>query len=153
MVEEGQSQVCVAPEQLEAAAGVGGGVAQHPPADGVGDPRGQALGGAVAALAAHAGDHPKLGRRAVVPRFEQRRNIGGIVLAVAVEGGDPGGARAHDPGPERRALTRLVAVAQHPEPGIAGLQVGKLGAAAIAATVVDIDDLEVNLVGQGGIDL
>ena len=46
----------LAREQLEAAAGVGGGILQQPRAHPVGDPRGQALASGVAALDAVAGD-------------------------------------------------------------------------------------------------
>ena len=61
VIEERQSEIEVAPQQLQPAAGIGGAVLQHAAADRVGDARGYALHGGVAALLAKAGEQELAG--------------------------------------------------------------------------------------------
>ena len=88
-------------DHLEAAAGVRCLVAQHRRTDLVGDARGQPLQPVVAARGAMAGDE---GDIALLRAGEQPRQIGRIVLAVAVDGGQPGAGSDLRRLPDRGAL-------------------------------------------------
>src|SRR3546814_8266656 len=79
-------------EQLRPAAGVECVVAQHPRADRIGPLRGPALAARVLAVDAPAGEQLHVPRRVRAP-CEKLRDVGRVVLAVAVEGGDPRAAR------------------------------------------------------------
>ena len=86
-------------------------------------------------------------------RRPQQGNVGGIVLAVAVERRDPGAARRLDAGADRRALAVAGAMADQPQPGEAAGEAGDLGGGRVGAAVVDIDDLIVERAIQRGADL
>ncbi|KAG1083259.1 hypothetical protein G6F40_014823 [Rhizopus arrhizus] len=136
MVEEG-----VALEQLDAAAGVGRVIAQHARADGIGPAAGPALAAAVLAVDAPAGKqlHLRLGR---IARGQQPGDVGGIILAIAIQGGDPGRPRMLDAGAHRGALAALVHMVQHAQFRRGGLQPLQHGQGVIARVIVDVDDLE-----------
>ena len=92
MIEVGQIQEGRALEQLDSATGIGGVVAQHARADCVGPAAGPALAATILAVDTPAGI--KLGLLiARVARVNQFGDVGRIILAVAVQGGDPGAAR------------------------------------------------------------
>jgi len=94
----------------------------------------------------------KLSRR-LVAGGEQLGDVGGVVLAVAVEGGDPRRAGRAHPVPHRRALPAAGQVADHPQLRIALLLGGEHRHAVVAGLVVHVDDLEIQLAAQGGGDL
>src|SRR3546814_7219107 len=109
-----RSEEGVALVQLRPASGVGCVVAQHPRADRIGPLRGPALAARVLAVDAPAGEQLHVRRRLRAP-CEQLRDVGRVVLAVAVEGGDPRAARGLHATADRGALAALRGVAQHPQ--------------------------------------
>ncbi|MNV05307.1 hypothetical protein D3C71_956370 [compost metagenome] len=141
VVEVRQIEEGVALEQLDAAAGIGGVIAQHARADGVGPLAGPALGAAVLAVDAPAGKQLDLGFGGVA-RGQQLGNIGRIVLAIAVERGDPCRTRGFHARAHRRALAALLHVVQHPQLGVGLLQCLQHLQGVVAGIVVHIDDFE-----------
>src|SRR5579875_2520292 len=142
VVEARQTQIGVAAAELEAAARVGRAVLEHGAAHPVGNPRGEALEPGVAATAADAGDHAQIGRRRVLQALDEARDIGGIVLAVAVEHDEPFALGGVDGARQGHALTPIVAVAHDAQIDVAPLGRGQPLWRAIGAGVVAIDDLE-----------
>ena len=143
MVEIGQVEKEGAREQLQAAAGIGGVVVQEPPAHRIGDPRSAALRPAVLPPLAMPGDHQRGGVGGLVRQMPQARNIGGVVLPVAVEGGDPGGAGRLDAAANCRTLAAVVPVPHEPQLRYRGRQPQDFGHRRVLAAVVDVDDLVV----------
>ena len=136
-------------EQLDAAAGVGGFVLEQVGADAVGPARSPAFAARVLAVDAPAGIELDRGRRFVAHR-QQLGDVGGIILAVAVERRDPRAARGLDAGAQCRALPALRDVPQHAQFGELRLRRGQHGQRVVAAQVVDVDDLEIDLAAQRG---
>src|SRR5512135_1239813 len=91
-VEIGQRQEQVAAKRLEAAAGVPGAILEDRAAHRVGDARLPALEAGRLAADALAGDETDVWG-ALFQRSEKGRNKGRVVLAIAVERNDDGGAR------------------------------------------------------------
>ena len=105
-------------EQLEAAARIGRVVAEHAPAHAVGDPRRHALEPRIAPRLPVTGQEERAAvrtRGGRVPRRHQPRDVGGIVLAVAVHGGDPSPPGGAHPGDDGKALSLRGRVAHHDE--------------------------------------
>src|SRR3546814_357777 len=73
---------------------------------------------------------------------DQLRNVGRIVLAVAVQRRDPRRPRGLDAGMDGGALAGIADVADDPEFGNRGLQSLKHAVCAVAGTIVDIEDFE-----------
>jgi len=85
---------------------------------------------------------------------EQAREVGGIVLEIAIEGGEDAAAGGLKPGPEGGALARLAAEAEPANPGIALAGVLDGVPRPVAAAVVDKDDLVFDRFGvESGMDL
>ncbi|MNM70802.1 hypothetical protein D3C81_824440 [compost metagenome] len=141
VVEVRQIEEGVALEQLDAAAGIGGVIAQHARADGVGPLAGPALAAAVLAVDAPAGKQLHLGIGGTAG-LQQLGDIGRIVLAITIEGGDPRCTRMLDAGTYCGALPALRNVVQHPQFRRGGLQALQHGQGVIARMIVDVDDLE-----------
>src|SRR3546814_13005040 len=80
---------------------------------------------------APAGEQLHVRRRLRAP-CEQLRDVGRVVLAVAVEGGDPRAARGLHATADRGALAALRGVAQHPQLGHLGLQAAQRGEGVVA---------------------
>lgn len=138
-------------EQLDAAAGVRGVIAQHARADGIGPLAGPALAARILAIDAPAGEQPDL-RIGLGTCGQQLGDIGRVVLAVAIEGGDPRRARGLDAGAHCRALPALADMVQHPQVRVGGLQRLQYLQAVVLGVVVDVDDLEIDLATQRGGD-
>ena len=137
MVETRQVHEGLAVHDLDAAAGVRRTVAEQPATHAVRHPRlGMAQPG-VAPL--HPVAHHEL---RVAALGEQRRDIGRIVLAVAVERGDPPGARMTDTGADGRALPGAERVREDAQLRDVALQGAQRRGGAIGAAVVDEQDLE-----------
>src|SRR5690606_23584070 len=79
--------------------------------------------------------------------------IGRIVLAVAVEGGDPGRARRLYTGAQRRALATAMQVLQYPQLGRTRPGRAQFLGGAVIAAVVDDHDLEGTTAAQRDRDL
>lgn len=155
MVEARHVEKGGAGEQLQAAAGIGRAVAKQPAAHRIGDPRGQALRQAVVTLGAPTGhQHPVAHlRRFRAQTAEQSRNVGGIVLPVAVERGDdrrPRGLHAAGGG---LALAAALPVAHHAQAQISRPQFAQTLRRRILAAVIHIDDFEGAHIPEGGLDL
>src|ERR1700681_664007 len=102
-VEVRHHQEYLAPECLQAAAGIAGAIAQDPVAHAIGDTRLDLLETGVLASDALAG-HKTDAFAALLDRRNQVRQECRVVLSVAVEGRDNGAARGAHPAAPRRRL-------------------------------------------------
>ncbi len=141
VVEIRQIEKQCARKQLQPAPGVRGIVAEKPAADPVGYPRRRTLRPAVPPNSAIAGDQKRPSRRRRAGELPQFRNVGWIVLAVAVERRDPGCPRRPDAGTNRRALPAALRMAQQPQLRRLWRQPQDLGGSRIGAAVVHVNDL------------
>ena len=76
-----------------------------------------------------------------------------VVLAVAVEGGDPGSAGRTHSARDRGALTRPLPLPDHFDPRLLSRQPRQTFGAAVVAPVVDVDDLVVHPALERAADL
>ncbi len=153
MVEEGQVKKDVATEELEAAAGVGRAVPQQPLAHPVGDLRGNALHCAVLAALTVAGDEERRRGRRRERDLPEPRDVGGIVLSVAVERGDPGRARRLDAAAHGSALAKAARMADEAQAREGAGEVADGGGGVVARPVIDIDDLVIEGAVERGTNL
>lgn len=142
MVEMRQPEERFAREHLEPATGVRSAVAQQATADAVRDPRGQSPQPRVPPLRAPARQHLQVVLRSRCREaLEQRRDVGRVVLAVAVQRRDPRVPRVPDAGRDRRALAAASRVTDEPQRRDPVAQSRELGGRGVVAAVVDVDDL------------
>ncbi len=87
---------------------------------------------------APAGDNVGPGTR----RLDHRRDVFGIVLAVAIGRHDEGSAGVLEAGSERRGLTEVAAEADHPNARVLRLDRAQQREGIVLTSVVDHDDLE-----------
>jgi tagaturonate epimerase len=136
-------------EGAQAAAGVVEIHAEHRGAGAAGDFGGDAAEPIVLALGPHAADDVvffQLG--------EEAGKIGGIVLEVAVEGDDDGGAGVAEAGPEGGALAGVAAVAEAADAGIGAAGGDDFLPGGVGAGVVHENEFEgAAFTAQGGEDL
>src|SRR5467141_2953125 len=78
---------------------------------------------------------------AFVKFFDERRNLGGIVLQIAVHGDDDFASGGVKPRLQRRSLTKVSPQSDHTNARICFLNIPKNCGAAVCAPVVDEDDL------------
>jgi hypothetical protein len=141
-------------ERLQAASRVGDAVAEEAGAHRVGHTRGQAADGRVAAPLPLARHEPQAGRAGRIAKGrEEPRDLGRIVLTVAVERHDRGAARRPDACADRRALTGGSRMTGHAQPRVATAHLGETRRRRVAAAVVDHDDLERIVRAEGGVHL
>ena len=76
-------------------------------------------------------------------QFEQARDFGRVVLAVAVHRHDPWRARRADPGDQRRRLAAAPIVAQHADRAVRARSARSRSGGRVVAAVIDIDQLEI----------
>ena len=88
---------------------------------------------------------------AAVERLEQPRHLERVVLQIGVHGDDVGAARGAEARGERRRLAEVAAQAQAPHPRVGGRERLDRLPRAVAAPVVDEDDLDVEAVAPGGL--
>ena len=99
------------------------------------------------ALPAPAAHQPQL--RIGLCRGVQGRDIGRIVLAVAVQRGNPRRACRQYAGQQGRTLAQVGGVAQHAQARLVSLQAGQPLRGGVAAAVVDEQDFIVQPVQRG----
>ncbi len=141
VVEGGKSEKKGAWKKLEPAAGVSCAVAEKPAPHGIGEPRCLPFRPSVAPILPFAGEKQKGRGRRLRGKPPQARDIGGIVLAVAVEGRDPLRARPFDPREDSGALAAAFLVAKKAQLRHLAAKAGDLCGGAVAASVIDIKDL------------
>ena len=73
--------------------------------------------------------------------LDHPRDVGGIVLQVAVGGHDEPAARVREPGGEGRCLAEVAPEPDHPQARVPRLQPGKQIERLVRAPIVDDDDL------------
>ena len=152
-MKRGRARKSARRKYLEAAAGVGGGVAEQARPHGVGETGAPSLGEAVATALAVAGDQDRRGPgrgHVLAGRGEEARDIRRIVLAVAVQGGDPFAARCRNTRDHRHALAGLLAVAEHAQGAAAFGRFLELRRGRVSTAVVNGDDLEAHALEHGG---
>ena len=69
--------------------------------------------------------------------LDHRRDVGGIVLQVAVGGDDEAAAGVREAGGERRGLAEVAAEADHAQPRVLRLERGQQRERIVGAAVVD----------------
>lgn len=131
-----------APENFQRAAGIVHPVAGHGAAHGISNARGELSDEIVVAGGAPAAHQIEL------PRQRQHLlDVGGIVLKVAVEGNDQVAGGMFEPGVEGGGLPVVPVEVQDADSRIGLLQLIQQFAAAVAAAVIDIHELERRCVG------
>ena len=154
VVEIGEAEISLARKKLDAAAAVDDAVTERPFAQRIGDPRRQAFYCAVLPAAADAGDHGDRREGLCRPQVvEQQRNVGGMVLAVAVHGQHELALGMHDAGVKGRALTAALGMEVAAKVWIEPLRVNGLGAGLVDTAVIDADNFEGLAAVQGFMQL
>ncbi len=153
VVEGRQRQEGFPREELQPAAGIGGTVTQDSPTHAVGDPRRDALGKSVVPRPPVPVDEKRFSRALRVPRAEERRDVRGIVLAVAVERHDPGRPREANARPDRGALSGRRAVTRRSEARKSAACLAKADGRRVFASVVHDDDLVLDAPLEGRLDV
>ena len=156
VIEIGQVGEQRARKQLQPAAGIRRVVAQQAAPHRIGNCRGSPLRPAVLSLPAMPDNHqpriaPVLGN--ALGDTQQSRDVGGIVLAVAVERRDPAPACELYPAADRGALAIAARVPDQTDRRLGGLRLhpANLGGGRVLAAVIDIDDfVSSNPVQRGG---
>src|SRR5262249_45092109 len=114
--------------------------------------RAETLAGAVLAMDAPAREElDRIGRFGA--HRDELRDVGRVVLAVAVERRDPCAARRLHAVADRRALPALRNVVHDAKLGIRRLRLREHGERVVLARVVDVDDLEIGAAAQRSGDL
>ena len=169
VIEERKLEEGVAREHLEPAAGVRRAVPEQAAAHAVGDPRGQPPQPGVVAVHAVTGDQ-HFGRevraagrtRSPLPGclfsgrdggLHERRDVCRVVLAVAVESGDPAVACRLHSRVDGGALPAGARVPDHPQARMARRRRLQRRGRAVVAAVIDVDHLELQQPLQRGLDL
>ena len=78
---------------------------------------------------------------ALLDQLDQRRDVRGVVLQVAVRRHDQRPARVRKPGGERRRLTEIPPEPDHPHARVRAWRSASSAKAVVRAAVVDRDDL------------
>src|ERR1700737_230631 len=107
-------------------------------ADRVGDTRSDAFRPAVLPPLAVTGNQERRAWRSLLGKMPHYREIGRIILAIAVERCDPGPSRSVNPGADRRALPIASSVAQQSHLRGSACEPRDLGRGRIIAAVIDI---------------
>jgi hypothetical protein len=142
MVEVGNRQKAFPAEQLEPAAAVARGVAQTPFADRIGHATSDALDPWILPAASFSNEEPKIRWSVGRPDDGQEaKNIRGIVLTVAIQGGDPDSPRGSDTMRRGSALARSRPVADDCQPGKLGAQRRQEPRRVVVAAVVHAHEL------------
>ena len=156
MVEEGQFQIGLTAERLQAAAGIPDAILEQAGAQPVRKARRQPLADIVLARGALS-LHQTEPRIAALERRKQQRDLVGRVLAVPVQGHDHRRARLPDAMPNGTRLSPGMRMGQYPQPWIPHRQGLKGLIRAIFRAVIDGDHLKTaisenngNLVDQWG---
>ncbi len=134
--ETGEIRQTVSAHGAEAARAVLHGVLHHDVANGVADAGGHALEPGVVSIPTPAGHGVP-----AVQRGQQRPDVAGIVLQVAVHRDDDPAPRATKPGVHRRGEAVVAQKPHEPHARIARAQGAQEGVAAVGAAVVDEDHL------------
>ena len=140
VIEKGEVHKNLAVEQFQAATGIRCIVFEKKLPNTVGNSRGNNAIKPVTPLFPVAGDHGNL--CVLAQNFEQRRDVGRIILPVTIQRGDnfsAGMANARD---DAGALTICILVSQYAQFSDASLLVGKDGCRVIATRIVNDDNLE-----------
>src|SRR5262249_3842980 len=140
-----------AAKRLAPATGTAGAVSKHKATHGIGDARLKLLEAGRLPADPLAGNESDVGR--LRHCIEQRRDEGGVVLAVAIEGDDDPGARMPDAGRYRCRLAARDIMLDLSQPWAARHQRGQCGLRAVARAIVDVDELEIDVLGEGSGDL
>jgi hypothetical protein len=151
VVERRQTQESLAIKDLEPAAGVARPVPEEPRSYRVRQAGSPSLGSDILTLPPFAGDHHQIGRR-ITPRqgAPQFRDIGRIILTVAVEGGDHRRARRNDAGSNSAALTGIGAMGDNAQLPADFPFFEQAGPGSICRTIIDNDDFMGDAAQRGG---
>ena len=141
MIEAGDRQEARPAEQLQPAAAVGGGVAEQPGADRVGDPTGEPLDPRIQALLPRADDETKAWRGRGVPHHSEQRGMSaGSFCPSPSKVATHGSPRRPDPVHNRGALTGAFDVPNDPKPGEFRRQRRQPPGGVVVAPVVHAND-------------
>ena len=143
VIEEREVEKRGAVEYLQPAAGVGGLIPQEELAHRVGDSGGDDAPGRVVPFLPEPGYHAEVAVLAGENRLDHLRDVGRVVLAVAVHGGDQFAAGMPDSGSDRRALPVASGMLYHLQCRDRLLQPEQVLVGFVGARIVDHHDFAI----------